>query len=98
MYAGLDAIDAIVQLVNPPKEKKISLHNFLSALTAGLAFIPLPGLSTVALGIGNSAVLALQQAPGVAKAIWPTETADVRSRVLESLSITLTNSRVASFK
>ncbi|KAL9610103.1 MAG: hypothetical protein Q9167_005182 [Letrouitia subvulpina] len=69
-------IDGIVQEVDPEKKTNSFLEDILTALTAGLAFIPAVG-PEVAAGVGvatNALVTGLQQAPGVAKAIWPTGT------------------------
>ena len=69
------AIDAIVAKVDPPKTSNGILGDILTALTAGLAFIPAvgPELSTA----GKALVTGLQAAPGVAQAIWPSGTVNV---------------------
>ena len=73
-----DQIDAIVQEVDPPKETNVALNFFLTALTAGLGFLGQAGLGTAAAtAAGQALTVGFQQAPGVAKAIWPTGTVDV---------------------
>ncbi|KAL8659423.1 MAG: hypothetical protein Q9202_007128 [Teloschistes flavicans] len=72
-------IDAIVQEVDPEKKTNTFLGDILTALSAGLAFIPAVG-PEVAAGVGvatNTLVTGLQQAPAVAAAIWPSGTANV---------------------
>ena len=74
-------IPSLITLVDPEKTTNFILGDILTALTAGLAFLAAPEISAVAFGIeeatvtaANALVIALQQAPGVAKAIWPTGT------------------------
>ncbi|KAL9593416.1 MAG: hypothetical protein Q9179_005894 [Wetmoreana sp. 5 TL-2023] len=77
-FAALNAgnlIGNIVQAIDPPtKQSNVMLNDILGALAAGLAFLAIP--EAAALG-GAAAVIApiflkaIQQAPGVAKIIWP---------------------------
>ena len=78
--AGLAVIDGIVELVDPESKSKSPLGIVISALTAGLALIPGPGSV-----IGNLLLSGLQQAPGVAEAIWPSDGTQDVSCCLETL-------------
>ncbi|KAL9040258.1 MAG: hypothetical protein Q9180_002024 [Flavoplaca navasiana] len=65
----------IVQTIDPPNKKSgMLLHDILSALTAGLAFLAIPEAAVLAGAAASIAPIflkAIQQAPGVAKIIWP---------------------------
>ncbi|KAL8824877.1 MAG: hypothetical protein Q9191_004757 [Dirinaria sp. TL-2023a] len=63
-----DQVGKIVQTINPAVAPKNGLGIFLQVLTAAFAFIDLPG--DVAGAAATTAVTALQQAPGVAHAIY----------------------------
>ncbi|KAL8923176.1 MAG: hypothetical protein Q9208_004739 [Pyrenodesmia sp. 3 TL-2023] len=70
----------IVQTIHPPNKKSgVLLHDILSALTAGLAFLVIPEAAALA---GAAALIApiflkaIQQAPGLAKIIWPLGTVE----------------------
>ncbi|KAL8898170.1 MAG: hypothetical protein Q9207_006836 [Kuettlingeria erythrocarpa] len=70
----------IVQTIDQPNKKsRVLLHDILSALTAGLAFPAIPKAAALA---GAAATIApiflktIQQAPGVAKIIWPLGTVE----------------------
>lgn len=74
-------IGSVVQLVDPDQSTNLVLGEILTALTAGLAFIAAPEVDAAEFAIDAATVSAsealitgLQQAPGVAKAIWPTGT------------------------
>ena len=72
-------IDGIIQEVDPEKKTHSFLGAILTALTAGLAFIPAVG-PEVSAGVSaatTALVTGLQQAPGIAKAIWPEGTQNV---------------------
>ena len=82
--ASLSAIfvaQPIINAVDPKQEANFDLNNLLTALTAGLAFIPGigEGVSAAAKVGATVLVTALQQAPGVAKAIWPAGTEDSKT-------------------
>ena len=74
-------IPALITLVDPDKSSNFILGDVLSALSAGLAFLSVPEISAAAFGIeeatvaaAKALVAAIQQAPGVSKAIWPSGT------------------------
>ena len=74
-------IPSLITLVDPDQTSNFVLGDILTALTAGLAFLSVPEISAAAFDIEEATVTAaksliagLQQAPGVAKAIWPTGT------------------------
>ena len=76
-------ISAVVDLIDPPTPTNMILSDILTALTAGLALLGLPEVTAViksvaaeAATVGNILSTSLQQAPGVAKAIWPAGTAN----------------------
>lgn len=75
-------IDEIIQEVDPKVKTHNVLNDILTALTAGLAFIPEvgPAASTSVKVATKALTVGVQQAPGVAKAIWPSGTADVRTQ------------------
>ncbi|KAL8642102.1 MAG: hypothetical protein Q9226_008546 [Calogaya cf. arnoldii] len=69
-------IDAVIQEVDPEVKTKFKLTNILTALVAGLAFVPGAGAGAqVTTKIATQAlVTGVQQVPGTAKALWPTGT------------------------
>ena len=72
------------------------LTNILTAFTAGLAFLGLPGVvaggvQTVAKTAINALSVGVQQAPGVAKAIWPAGTANSQPIQISELKKQLSN-------
>ena len=74
------AVTPIITMIDPPSNTNMALNDVLTALTAGLAIIAAPeigpeleGAASVAASAFSSAI---QQAPGVAKAIWPSGTAN----------------------
>ena len=71
-------IEPLVTKLNPIKQQEFGIPEFLSALTAGLAFFGTPALGgSVASAAGSAFTVGVQQAPGVGKAIWPSGTTDV---------------------
>ncbi|KAL9018218.1 MAG: hypothetical protein Q9185_004491 [Variospora sp. 1 TL-2023] len=70
----------IVQTIDPPnKNSGVLLHDILSALTAGLAFLAMPegaALTSAAATTAPIFLKAIQQAPRVAKIIWPSGTVE----------------------
>ena len=70
-----DVIEGIIQTIDPPKKQiHVFLDDVLSALSAGLAFVVVP--EAAALGEGAAAIASIflksiQQAPGIARIIWP---------------------------
>ena len=84
----------IVNELDPAKSTNGILSDTLTALTVGLALIP--GIGQGILGIDASTVAAgtalltgLQQAPRVAKSIWPAGTADTKTIQLAALDQSL---------
>ncbi|KAL8773807.1 MAG: hypothetical protein Q9194_004219 [Teloschistes cf. exilis] len=75
---ALSVITDMTLLLDPDKTASISIFAVLSALTVGLAFLTAPsvaaGMLTMeasALYTAQSFAIGLQQAPGVARALWP---------------------------
>ena len=62
-----DSLGSIINTIDPQKTTNFGLGAALTALSAGLAFIPGAGAP-----IAAALTTAAQQAPGVAKFIWPT--------------------------
>ena len=67
--AATDSIGAIVALLDPPQQTNAPLDDILAALSVGLSFIA-PEAGTLVTAVINGA----QQAPNVAKYIFPTGT------------------------
>lgn len=77
-------LQPIVNALDPPTAQNYDLSYMLTALTVGLALIP--GVGEGALGIdaataaiGTVLLTGLQNAPGVAKVIWPSGTTDTQN-------------------
>ncbi|KAL8810882.1 MAG: hypothetical protein Q9200_002230 [Gallowayella weberi] len=77
---ALSVITDVTLLLDPNKATSISLFAILSALTVGLAFLTAPtmaasmlesGISQVGKYQAQSLAISLQQAPGVARSMWP---------------------------
>lgn len=72
------AVTPIITLVDPPSTTNMALKDILTALTAGLAIIAAPEIGPALDGAAGEAAsifsAAIQQAPGVAQAIWPAGT------------------------
>ncbi|KAL8799504.1 MAG: hypothetical protein Q9182_005842 [Xanthomendoza sp. 2 TL-2023] len=77
---ALSVITDVTLLLDPNKATSISLFAILSALTVGLAFLTAPtmaagmlesGISQAAKYQAQSFAISLQQAPGVARSMWP---------------------------
>ena len=71
----------LINTIDPEQNTFLGLNDLLTALTAGLAFIPAVGEGISVAAKAGLTVLetGLQQAPGVAKAIWPSGTEDTKS-------------------
>ncbi|KAL8992939.1 MAG: hypothetical protein Q9169_006721 [Polycauliona sp. 2 TL-2023] len=71
------AVPGIIATLDPEKKADTTLKNILTALTVGLPFLSLPAvgaLAPVAATVaGTVLVTALQQAPTIIDAIWPSE-------------------------
>ncbi|KAL8707950.1 MAG: hypothetical protein Q9220_007093 [cf. Caloplaca sp. 1 TL-2023] len=76
---------AITTMVDPEKKSHFTLGDILTALTAGLALLGLPevsaGIQAAYKTVGSVVSVALQQAPGVGKAIWPSGT--ISSQIIQ---------------
>ena len=76
-------VNPIITQIDPEKKSNMVLADILTALTAGLALLGLPEVSAAikatvtpaVTAIANIVNVGIQQAPGVAKAIWPAGTA-----------------------
>ena len=70
-----DIVNKIIQAVDPPKKDfRIALTDVLSALSSGLVFLVIPEaavISGAAAAIAPIFLKAIQQAPGIARIIWP---------------------------
>lgn len=77
-------IGHIVSIINPVKPGDTSLGLVLSALSAGFAFISVPAEIGVSVGtqIASQSITALQQAPGLGKALLPTGSLDTQFKQL----------------
>ncbi|CAD6582637.1 MAG: hypothetical protein ASARMPREDX12_000995 [Alectoria sarmentosa] len=71
-------VTPIITLVDPPSNTNMALNDVLTALTAGLAIIAAPEIGPALDGAAGAVAsifsAAIQQAPGVAHAIWPAGT------------------------
>ena len=76
----------IISKLDPDQKTKVALTKILTAFTAGLSFLGLPGVvldgaQTAAKTAINAISIGVQQTPGVAKAIWPSGT--VSSQIVQ---------------
>ncbi|KAL8870026.1 MAG: hypothetical protein Q9174_003829 [Haloplaca sp. 1 TL-2023] len=80
-------IGRIVSVINPVKPGDTSLGMILSALSAGFAFINVPAQLGVNVGTQTAAqaITALQQAPGLGKALLPTGSLDSEFKQLANI-------------
>ena len=83
-----DNIANITQLIDKDIDPNVLTNDVLSALTVGLPFLGLVGDIPTAIGktAGEFVLTALQQAPAVAKAIWPAGTDDSQSIQISELN------------
>ena len=75
--AGFLVNDIILAIDPPNKNSHVLVNDLLSALSIGLIFVAIPeaaALGSAAAAIAPYFLKALQQAPGIAKIIWPTNT------------------------
>ncbi|KAI9836018.1 MAG: hypothetical protein M1838_005141 [Thelocarpon superellum] len=86
-------IDAIVNLLDPPQTTGLVVQDILTALLAGLAFIPAPIdiILAESLNIAThvalaSVMTALVVAPGVCRGLFPAKTNDTRSVEISQLN------------
>jgi hypothetical protein len=78
--AGLK-VGNIVNTINPIKKKNVGLNDVLTALSVGLAFLPGPEAF-----LSKALVIGAQQAPGVAKYLYPIGTTDSQDIDMDYLS------------
>ena len=75
-------VGSVIGELDPVQRSHFTLYNVLIGLTVGLCFLALPevagavGASLIASQVGAHLVIALQEAPMVARAIWPKGTED----------------------
>ena len=83
-----DSIGNITQLIDKEIDFNVLTNDVLSALTVGLPFLGLVGdiPTTIGKTAGQFVLTALQQAPAVAKAIWPAGTTDSQVIQISQLS------------
>ena len=94
--AGL-TITPIINEIDPAKQTNVILEDVLLALTVGLALLGLPevsaaigaAVSTTTALVANIVSTAIQQAPGVARAIWPSGTANSQTVQIGNLDSAL---------
>ncbi|KAI4237014.1 MAG: hypothetical protein LQ352_007963, partial [Teloschistes flavicans] len=81
------SIPQIIATLDPEKQTKSNLDTILTTLTAGLAFLSLPAVGALVpattSAIGTVLVTALQQAPGVAQAIFQTPDDDATTQIVQ---------------
>ncbi|KAL8851007.1 MAG: hypothetical protein Q9221_004090 [Calogaya cf. arnoldii] len=82
-------IQSIVTELDPPKEQNVFLNQILTALSIGLSFIGGPSagalVSAAAATAAQTFVKAVQQAPTVAAALWPTGTENSQAIQISNL-------------
>ena len=83
--SGLLLNQPLILEIDPVQKTNVILSDLLSALTAGLSFIAGPEIGGIAGTAADALVTALQAAPGVAKSIWPSGTADSQSEQIANL-------------
>lgn len=75
-------VGSVIGELDPVQHSHFTLYNVLIGLTVGLCFLAMPevagavGASLIASQVGAHLVIALQEAPMVARAIWPKGTED----------------------
>ncbi|KAL9064949.1 MAG: hypothetical protein Q9161_008541 [Pseudevernia consocians] len=83
--SGLLINQPLILEIDPIQKTNFFLSDILSALTAGLSFIAAPELSGIAGTAATALLKGIQEAPSVAKAIWPSGTADSQPEQLANL-------------
>ncbi|KAL9136691.1 MAG: hypothetical protein Q9175_002090, partial [Cornicularia normoerica] len=83
--SGLLINQPLILKIDPIQKTNLFLSDLLTALTAGLSFIAAPELSGLAGTAASALVTGLQDAPSVAKAIWPSGTANSQPEQLANL-------------
>lgn len=71
------AVPSIIATLDPDKKTDTTRGTIIGALTAGLALLSIPSMGALVpattSAIGSLLVTGLQQAPGVAQALWPSD-------------------------
>lgn len=67
---------SLITQLDPPKQTSFILGDLLTALTASLSFIGAPEIGAALSVVAKDVLNAVQQAPGIAKVIWPSGTED----------------------
>ena len=83
--SGLLLNQPLILEIDPIQKTNVILNDLLSALTAGRSFIAGPEIGGIAGTAADALLTALQAAPGVAKSIWPSGTADSQSEQIANL-------------
>ena len=85
--------------MDPIKPTQFTLEYLFIALSVGLAFLGAPSIAVSVLGLSSivrssaqALIISLQQAPGTAKALWPTGTQNSQSIQIGNLEAELGNS------
>ena len=91
-------IQSVINEIDPDKKTNMILHDILTALTVGLAVLGVPEIGVGLLGleattetIASTLLVCLQNAPGVAAAIWPTGTESSKNVQIGDLESELGN-------
>lgn len=79
-----DMVGTIISITDPPKKQNVGLNILLTALSTGLAFIPGPEAY-----LGKALVIGAQQAPGVAKFLFPEGTINSQTVEMQEVSANL---------
>ena len=92
-------VQAVINELDPVKAPTFSLIAILTALSVGLAFLGAPSIAVGVLGlsvavriIAQILTISVQQAPGTAKALWPTGTQSSQSVQIANIEAELGNS------
>ena len=95
VLSSLLVTQPLITELDPQQKTNFVLGDLLTALIAGLAFIGLPetgaGVSAAAAAARKILLTGLQQAPGVAAAIWPKGTLDLQSIQLGNIDSELSS-------
>lgn len=89
--SALFVAQPIINEIDPEQKSRFGLNDLLTALTVGLAFLPAVGEGISEAAETGLQILktGLQQAPGVAEAIWPSGTSDTKSIQLANIDTEL---------
>lgn len=92
-------VQSLINELDPIKPPAFNLITLLTALSAGLAFLGAPSVAVSVLGLSfltrtaaQVFTIGIQQAPGAAKALWPTGTQSSQSVQIGNIESLLGNS------